>query len=100
MGGVEAKSFLTPAEYQTAFDTNTKAGRRLVYLNAYTHGSGPRISAIWNEKPSVSLVARHGLSASQYQSQFDAESAQGFLTRAVTGYEEANSARFAAFWTK
>jgi hypothetical protein len=99
VGTVWAKSFLTPAEYQIEFDTNSKAGRRLAYLNAYTHGSSPRISAIWNEKPSVSLVARHGMSSSQYQSEFDVELAHGLLTRAVTGYEEDDTAHFAGFWT-
>ncbi|MDP9386419.1 MAG: peptidoglycan DD-metalloendopeptidase family protein [Actinomycetota bacterium] len=100
VGSFFAKSFVTPAEYQTHFDQNAAAGRRLVYLGAYTHNGSPRISAIWHQKPQVSLVARHGLTSGQYQAEFDARLAAGFLTRAVAGYEEARSHRFAAFWTK
>lgn len=100
VGGFFVKSFLTPAEYQTHFDQNIKAGRNLAYLSAYTHGGSPRISAIWQQKPPGALVARHGLSGAQYQSEFDAQLAAGFLTRAVTGYEQGGAHRFAAFWTK
>ncbi|MGH3909456.1 MAG: peptidoglycan DD-metalloendopeptidase family protein, partial [Pseudonocardiaceae bacterium] len=101
VGSFFVKSFLTPAEYQTQFDQNTAAGRRLAYLNAYTHSGGPRITAIWQQKPAVAaLVARHGLTGSQYQAEFDAQLRAGFLTRAVTGYEEGGGHRFAAYWTK
>lgn len=34
IGNYEARSYLTPAEYQAKFDTNKAAGRRLRYLNA------------------------------------------------------------------
>lgn len=98
-GSFRVKSFLTPAEYQTEFDSNSNAGRKLVYLNAYTHQGGPRIIGIWHEK-TQSALARHGLSSSEYQKEFDTHLGQGMLTRAVTGYEQADSARFAAFWTK
>ena len=50
-GAWEARSFLTPAEYQAKFDANNAAGRHLVYLNAYTHDGQPRITAIWWKSP-------------------------------------------------
>jgi hypothetical protein len=101
VGSFWVKSFLTPAEYQTEFDANAGAGRHLAYLNAYTHEGAPRISAIWHQKPAVNaLVARHGLTGSQYQTEFDTQLSAGFLTRAVTGYEDGGGHRFAAYWTK
>jgi hypothetical protein len=101
VGSFYVKSFLTPADYQTEFDANNVAGRHLAYLAAYTHDGGPRISAIWHQKPAVDvLVARHGLSSSQYQAEFDGALGAGLLTRAVTGYEQGGKARFAAYWTK
>lgn len=100
VGSFIAKSSLTPTEYQVQFDQNAAAGRRLVYLNAYTEGGGPRITAIWHQKPSATLIARHGLSSGQYQAEFDTQLAKGLRTRAVTGYEEGDEHRFAAFWTK
>lgn len=99
VGGFFLKSFMTPAEYQQQFDANVKAGRRLAYLNAYTHGSGPRIIAIWQQKPPAQFTARHGLTSAQYQAEFDQNLAAGFLTRAVTGYEQGGH-RFAAYWSK
>jgi len=98
-GGIFVKSFLTPAEYQAAFDDNAKAGRRLAYLAAYTNGGGPRISAIWTAK-APGAVARHGLTGAQYQSEYDTQRRQGLLTRAVAAYEGGNGTRFAALWTK
>jgi len=94
------KSFITPQEYQTHFDQNIEAGRKLVYINAYTHSGSPRISAIWHQKAAPNFIARHGMSSSQYQAEFDLRLSQGYLTRAVTGYQEGDSHRFAAFWSK
>jgi murein DD-endopeptidase MepM/ murein hydrolase activator NlpD len=99
VGSFVAHSFMTPAEYQTEFDANAKAGRQLVYLNAYTYNGAPRIIAIWEQK-APPVVAHHGMTSSGYQAEFDAELAQGLLVRAVAGYEENGQARFAAFWTK
>jgi len=100
VGGFWVKSFLTPAEYQTQFDQNVNAGRHLSYVNGYSFSGTPRLIAIWQEKPAVALIARHGMTANSYQTEFDQHHAEGFWTRAVTGYEEGGGARFAAFWTK
>src|SRR5262249_46321552 len=98
VGSFFAKSFLTPADYQLEFNANAQAGRKLAYLNAYTYNGSPRIIAIWYQKAAANYVARHGLSGSAYQAEFDAELANGYLTRALTGYEENGQARFAALW--
>jgi Bacterial tandem repeat domain 1/Peptidase family M23 len=100
VGSFEARSSLTMADYQIAFDANAKAGRHLVYLNAFTHQGSPRMSAIWHERPAVSISARHGMSSGQYQEQFDNALSSGYLTRAVTGYEEGNNTRFAGLWVR
>ena len=98
VGGFFAKSFLTSAEYQVQFNENAKAGRKLAYLNAYTHMGQPHFSAIWEEK-SPSVVARHGENPAQFQSEFDKQMAAGLRTRVLTGYEEADGHRFGATWS-
>lgn len=98
VGGFYSRSFMTPAEYQTEFNSNVGAGRNLVYLNAYSYPGGPRIIAIFHQKAPGNFVARHGLSSGQYQSEFNTWIGKGLLTRAVTGYQEGGEARFAAFW--
>jgi len=61
---------------------------------------GPRIIAIWYEKAPSPVIARHGITSIQYQSEYDKQRGNSFLTRAVTGYEESDSHRFAAYWSK
>jgi len=101
IGNFEARSFLTPLEYQTKFDQNTANGRYLHYLNSYVHDGKPRFAAIWAEKPKVSgFKARHGLTSNQFQSNWEDALNAGFSTRAITGYEDAGNVRFAAYWTK
>lgn len=99
VGSFILKSFMTPAQYQAEFNKNVQAGRRLAYLNAYTHQGSPRIVAIW-QQAAPTFVARHGMSSSQYQAEFNKNLGAGRLTRAVTGYESSNQHRFAAFWSK
>jgi hypothetical protein len=100
VGSFFAQSFLTSAEYQRAVDDNFALGRHLIYLNAYTHLGSPRHVAIWHQQATLPRVAQHGLSGSQYQAAYDKQIRNGFITRAVTGYEESGSHRFAACWAK
>jgi hypothetical protein len=97
VGGFFAKSFLTPAEYQVQFTDNAKAGRKLMYLNGYSHQGQPHLSAIWQEK-SAAVVARHGEDATQFQAEFNKQLAAGLRTQLLTGYEEAGGHRFGAAW--
>lgn len=99
VGGWEAKSFLTGAEYQNLFEENSKKGRHLAYLNAYEHEGQPRFSAIWNSM-TPSSKARHGLSGNDYQQEWEDSRKAGLLTRLVTGYTDGSTARYAAAWRK
>ncbi|MCM3872273.1 MAG: hypothetical protein ND895_16450 [Pyrinomonadaceae bacterium] len=96
----EARSFLSPAEYQKEADDNKAAGRQLVYLNAYEQNGQPRFTAIWKSNIAGSYKARHDLSGKEYQDEWEAALKSGLLTRAVTGYVENNSVRYAAVWRK
>jgi hypothetical protein len=100
VGSYQLKSFLTPTQYQIAFDANNRAGRQLVYLNAYKHNGGVRFSAIWNSATNGAFVAKHGLTGAQYQAQWSTWTGQGFSTQVVTGYSVGNQHRFAALWRK
>lgn len=100
VGSFVAKSALKLSEYQGEFDQNDHAGRTLVYINAFTHNGSPHISAIWHQFGATPAIARHGLSSDVYQTEFEANLANGFLTRAVSGYEDSDLHRFAALWSK
>jgi hypothetical protein len=99
-GSSEARSFLTPAEYQQLSDENKQKGRQLAYLNAYEHQGQPRFTAIWNSSTKGSFKARHDLSGGQYQQEWESSLKGGMLTRAVTGYVEGSEVRYAAVWRK
>lgn len=101
IGSFEARSFLTPDEYQTKFDENKEKGRHLHYLKSYLHQGKLRFSAIWAEKPELSRYnAKHGLTAEQYQRIWEDEMSAGSATRAISGCEVGGKVRFAAYWTK
>ncbi len=100
VGSWEARSFLTPSEYQSKYNANKAAGRHLVYLNAYTHDGSPRFTAIWWKSPPAKVRAQHGMSAVGYQNAYDDNTGDGFLTQAVTGYEQGGNVRYAAFWAR
>jgi len=100
IGGWEAKSFLTAAEYQNLFEENKQKGRQLAYLNVYEHQGQPRFSAIWNSSTQGAFKARHGLNGKDYQDEWEGARKSGLLTRAVTGYTDGATARYAAVWRK
>ena len=100
VGSYMAKSFMTPGQYQQRFNENSKKGRQVAYLNAYNHKGKQYFSAIWNSKTSGPFKARHGLSGSQYQTEWTNTTKSGFLTRNVTGYSSGNSVNYAAVWRK
>jgi CubicO group peptidase (beta-lactamase class C family) len=101
IGRFEARSSLTPRQYQDAFDRNVAAGRHLHYLNGYTHRGEPRFTAIWAEKPlAPTFRARHGLTGGRYERTWRDALGDGATTRAITGYEDGGVTRFAAYWTR
>lgn len=100
IGSWQSRSQLTAAGYQQAVDANAKAGRSLIYVDAYVHGGQPQFSAIWSSRAKDPYRARHGLTSAQYQSEWSANTDAGFLTQNVTSYAVGNAPRFAAIWRK
>lgn len=99
-GSWSAKSQLSADAYQQAATENDAKGMKLVYLNAYGLDGKTWFSAIWSSKSGGAIKARHGLSAQQYQSEWNSAGRAGYLTRAVTGYASGDEARYAAVWRK
>ena len=95
-----ARHGLTSAQYQAAFDTNSRNGFRLELVNGYAVGSEPRYAAIWRKAPSPPWAARHGLTSEQYQEAFDQMSAQGFHLVHVSGFKAGSQTLYAGIWEK
>lgn len=101
IGQWEMKSQVPEASYQALYDANAAAGRRPVYLNGYMHGGQPFYSVIFSQQPAGARKDRHGMTAAQYQTEFDSAMAAGLPTREVSGIDGASSNhRFLAYWRK
>lgn len=95
-----ARHGLSSAAYQKAFDDFAKDGYRLVYVNGYEVDGVNRYAAIWEKRGGPPLVARHGLTAAQYQAEFDARTKSGYRLLHVSGYSRGGSDRYAAIFEK
>lgn len=95
-----ARHNLTPADYQSAFDTYLKQGYRLTTVTGYTCGGQERYIALWEKTAGPAWAARHGMSAQDYQTAFDDMLKKGYRLTHVSGYGVNNQAKFAAIWEK
>lgn len=99
-GAWTAKHNMTAAQYQDAFDDYNKQGYRLQYLSGYVVNGTEYFAAIWEKKTGGTIVARHNLTASQYQQAFNEFAGQGYTLKVVSGYEKGGTDLFAAIWEK
>lgn len=100
VGAWVALAGLNSSEYQQEIDKNKGEGKTLAYLNGYNDDGTVKFSAIWNSTSYNSWVARHNLSISEFQNEYDSYSSSGYLTKIVTGYQNRSSASFGGFWAK
>lgn len=69
-------------------------------VNGYTVNGVDNYVAIWDKSPSGVWVAKHGMSSSDYQTNFDSFVRQGYRLKHVSGYAVGAEARYAAIWEK
>ncbi len=93
-----ARHGLTSDEYQSAFNIYTSQGYRLVLVNGYQVNNVDYYVAIWDKSPSGPWIARHGMTSTAYQDQFDNHFYQGYQLKLVSGYDQGQSDRYAAIW--
>jgi hypothetical protein len=95
-----ARHGLTSAQYQQEFNNLTGQGYRLSVVSGYGVNGVDYYAAIWEKKAGSAWVARHGLTSSQYQTEFDNNVNQGYILKVVSGYTIGNDDRYAALWEK
>lgn len=98
-----ARHGMTSQAYQQAFNKYVDQGYRLVDVSGFDTNGKPRFAAVWWEQSSNSplkWVARHGMTSSGYQKEFDKYVKQGYRLVDVSGYESNGKARYAAIWQK
>ena len=96
----EAHHGMTSAQYQTTFNTLVAQGYRLVEVNGYGIGGFPFFAAIWEKSSGPAWVAKHNMTAAEYQQEFNLFVGQGYRLRHVSGYANGSNTNFAAIWDK
>ncbi len=95
-----AKHDLSSAAYQTEFTNNANAGYRLMDVCGYTKGGQERYAAVWEKNNLPANVARHSMSAAQYQTEFNTLWGQGYRPVRISGFEVNGADQYAAIWEK
>ena len=96
----QARHGLTAADYQATFNQLTTAGFHPTLVNGYATPNGPRFACIFTNGPTGAWVARHGLTATQYQAAFNDLVGQGYMLDWVSGYFDGQQDLYAAIWRK
>jgi len=96
----QARHGLTAADYQATFNQLTAAGFHPTLVNGYATPNGPRFACIFTNGPTGAWVARHGLTAAQYQAAFNDLVGQGYMLDWVSGYFDGQQDLYAAIWRK
>ncbi len=98
--GWTVRNRIPDAEYQAEYDREKAEGRRPVSLNAYLHGGKRFFSVVFANAATAGRKDRHGMTAEQYQDEYEAALKGGALTRTVTAFDGDSSHFFAASWWK
>lgn len=95
-----ARHGMSSDQYQQAFNQYLSQGYRLTHVCGYGINNQALYAAIWEKNNGTPFVARHGLTADQYQQAFNQYTAQGYRLTDVSGYAVGNQTYFAGIWTK
>jgi CubicO group peptidase (beta-lactamase class C family) len=89
---------LTAPSHQARVDDLSARGFRPISLNVSGVPESARYAAVWVQEPGPAWVAVHGLSASDYQTKFDALTASGYAPVLVSATGAAEQASFTALF--
>lgn len=95
-----ARHGLSPADYQTEFNTHTANGYRLTSVNGYTTNGAEKYIALWEKVSGGAYVTKHSMTAAEYQTAFNTYTSQGYRPTLISGYAVSGVAQFAAIWEK
>ena len=95
-----ARHNLSASDYQTEFTKNTNAGYRLIDVCGYNKGGQEMYAAVWEKSNGPGNVARHAMSAAQFQNEFNTQWGQGYRPVRISGWELNGQDRYAAIWEK
>lgn len=96
----EGRHNLTAGEYQAEFDHLVAEGFRMTCISGYAINGEARYAAIFEQSPGPDWQARHGLSGSAFQAEFDKLASQGYVLVQSCGYRVNVDRQFAGLWQR
>jgi len=95
-----ARHGLSSSEYQDEFEEHVGNGHRLVHVSGHGVDGQARYAAIWEKRGGPAWVARHDLTASQYEDADETFTGRGYRPAQVSAFSVDGEPRFAAIWEK
>ncbi len=97
----QARHGLTTGQYQVEFDKMNQQGYRPVQVSGYAVGNTAYYAAIFEKKVSgIAWKARHGLTASQFQTEFDKSVSEGYRLVDLCAYNVGSQDYYAGIFEK
>jgi hypothetical protein len=97
IGSYVAAQTVLESNYQSYFNTQVAAGRKLTYIDVYRDGPVNRFSVIFASSVGSNWTAIHNATSSQYQTAYTSNTGSGRLTRAVSAYVS-GGLKYAGLW--
>ncbi len=91
---------MTSTEYQATFTKLVGDGYRLVEIDGYGENGQAHYAAIFAKGGGPAWIARHGLSASAFQHEFDTRTKDGYRLVEISGYSVNGETLYAAIFDK
>lgn len=96
-----ARHGLSATDYQAEFNKWTAQGYRPIRVSGYSSGNQARYAVIFEKRAnSPTWVARHGLSAANYQAEFDKWTKQGYKPTDISAYTVNGQDQYAVIFEK
>jgi len=96
----ESRHNLSSAQYQSFVDDCVKKGMRPISVSGYTVGGSERYAAVYEKKSGPAWIAKHGLSAAEYQNQITTLDKQGYVISFISAFEVGGQVKYAGIWEK
>lgn len=94
----QARHGMSRQQYQQTFDELAAQGFVLRQVSGYRVNVDVQFAALWEREEGVAFAARHALTSSEHQKNFDSLVSQGFRLAWVSGYSDTGIARYASVW--
>lgn len=96
----QARHDLDAAAFQNTFNQLVGVGYRLIDISGYLDGGTPRFAGVWVKQAGPAWQARHAMTAVNFQTAFNALSAQGYRLRRISAFATPGGTLFSAIWDK